>query len=113
MKKRDLRRLRRQDLLEMLLDLTKENEQLQKINQQLEQSLQDRTISLQEIGSVAEAALQLNGIFQVAQSAADQYLFNVQMRCQQMEEDTKRKCEEMLGRANSQVVQDEEQEAEA
>lgn len=113
MKKRDLRRLRRQDLLEMLLDLTKENEQLQKINQQLEQSLQDRTISLQEIGSVAEAALQLNGIFQVAQSAADQYLFNVQMRCQQMEEDTKRKCEEMLGKAKSQVVQDEEQEAEA
>ena len=113
MNKKDLRRLRRQDLLEMLLDLTKENEQLQEINQQLEQALQDRTISLQETGSVAEAALQLNGVFQAAQSAADQYLFNVQKRCEEMESDAKRKCEEMLGKAKSQVVQNEEQEAEA
>ena len=107
MNKKDLRRLRRQDLLEMLLELTKENEQLQKTNQQLEQNLQDRTISLQETGSVAEAALQLNGVFQAAQNAADQYLFNVRKRCDEMEAEAKRKCEEMLEKAKSQVEENE------
>ena len=36
-----------------------------------------RRIELQEAGSIAEAALRLNGIFEQAQKAADQYLENV------------------------------------
>lgn len=38
-----------------------------------------RRIELQEAGSIAEAALRLNGIFDVAQKAADQYLENIRM----------------------------------
>ena len=34
-------------------------------------------------GSIAEAALKLNGIFEVAQKAADQYLENVKARASQ------------------------------
>lgn len=63
---RELKRLRRRDLLEMLLDLTKENEQLCKINKQLEAVIEDRTITQLEAGTLAEAALRLNGVFQAA-----------------------------------------------
>ena len=38
-----------------------------------------RRIELQEAGSIAEASLRLNGIFEVAQKAADQYLENIKM----------------------------------
>ena len=58
--------------------------------------MQDRVLTISEAGSLAEAALQLNGVFEAAQAACDQYIYNVQLRCQKMEEDTKRKCDRML-----------------
>lgn len=109
MNKKDLKRLRRRDLLEMLLDLTKENEQLRKINKQLEAVIEDRTITQLEAGTLAEAALRLNGVFQAAQDACDQYTHNVQTRCQQMEEETRRKCERMLIDVENQVKHYEEE----
>lgn len=81
MNNKDLNRLRRRDLLEMLLDLTKENELLRERNDELEAQLQDRMLTISEAGSLAEAALQLNGVFQAAQDACDQYTHNVQTRC--------------------------------
>ena len=36
-----------------------------------------REIELREAGSIAEAALRLNGVFEAAQKAADQYLYNI------------------------------------
>lgn len=106
---KDLRRLSRRDLLEMLLDLTEENEQLQKEIVQLQAALQERTITALESGSLAEAALRLNGVFQAAQDASDQYLFNTQLHCRQMEEETKRKCKQMLIDAENQVKQYEQE----
>ncbi len=38
-----------------------------------------RAIELKEAGSIAEAALRLNGIFEAAQKAADQYLYNIRL----------------------------------
>lgn len=45
--------------------------------QRLHERLNSRKIELREAGSIAMAALQLNGIFEAAQKAADQYLENV------------------------------------
>jgi hypothetical protein len=41
-----------------------------------------REIELAEAGSIAEAALKLNGIFETAQKCADQYLTNVRKLCE-------------------------------
>lgn len=46
--------------------------------EQTEAQLKDRQIEIEKAGSIAEAALALSGIFQAAQSAADQYLENIQ-----------------------------------
>lgn len=93
----------------MLLDLTKENGLLRERNDELEAQLQDRMLIISETGTLAEAALRLNGVFQAAQDACDQYTHNVQTRCQQMEEETRRKCERMLIEAENQVKQYEEE----
>ena len=102
MNKYDMKRLSRRDLLEMLLELTTENEKLQQRNQELEDMLQDRTIAVEEAGSLAESALRLNNVFQAAQEAADQYLLNVQQRCRKLEEETEEKCAQLLKNAESQ-----------
>jgi glutathione S-transferase len=61
----------------MLLEEKKENDRLRERVTELEQKLADRRIELDEAGSIAEAALRLNRIFEAAQEAAQQYLDNV------------------------------------
>lgn len=120
---KELRKLRRQDLLQLLLAQGKETAALQesleekkreydellagnerlkdKLNEkdalieklkmrlddkdakihglrtEMEKWRTNRRIELQEAGSIAMAALKLNGVFDAAQRAADQYLFNI------------------------------------
>lgn len=112
MNKKDLKRLRKRDLLEMLLDLTKENGLLRERNDELEAQLQDRMLIISEAGTLAEAALRLNGVFQAAQAACDQYTYNVQLRCQRMEEETKAKCMQMLNECRHQSGRYEKEDSE-
>ena len=96
MNEKDLKRLGRQDLLEMLLELTKENEQLRDRCNQLEAELQDRKLEISNFGSIAEACLQLNDVFKAAQAACDQYIYNTQLMCKKIEAGVKNKCKQMI-----------------
>lgn len=84
MNQKELRRLSRSDLLEMMLSLSKENEHLRKELHQVKSKLEDRTIAMDSSGSLAEAALNLNGVFQAAQAACDQYTLNIRSRADQL-----------------------------
>lgn len=77
MDEKQLRRLRRMDLMELLLSQAQEIESLQERVIELEEKLKNREILMAEAGSIAEAALKLNKVFESAQAAADQYLENV------------------------------------
>ena len=77
MTEKELRRLSRTDLLEMLLEQSKEVQRLQQELEETKQKLEDRRLMEQEAGSIAEAALRINKVFEAAQQAADQYLENL------------------------------------
>ena len=77
MTERELRKLSRIDLLQLLLKEIKDNEKLRKERKVLQEALDNKEIRIQEAGSIAEAALQLNGIFEAAEQAAAQYLENM------------------------------------
>lgn len=77
MTEKELHKLKRAELLEMMLAQSREIEVLRARIEELETKLADREIRIRESGSIAEAALKLNGIFEAAQAAADQYLENV------------------------------------
>lgn len=96
MTEKELRRLRRSDLIEILLELSKENLELREQLQEAEKKLQERQIVIEESGSLAEATLKLNRIFEDAQAACEQYEHNVRLRCEQLEKETGRKCERIL-----------------
>lgn len=99
---KELRRLKREELLEMLISQSKEVEELRAEVSELKKKLDDRQICLDKAGSIAEASVLLNGVFEAAQAAAQQYLENIQMLsgrqeqvCAEMERKTKERCEAM------------------
>lgn len=77
MTNRELRKLSRADLLELLLKERKENERLREQLKIANKKVASRKIAIDNAGSIAEAALQLNGVFEAAEKAAGQYLENV------------------------------------
>ena len=74
---KELKKLSRAELLEMLLAQSKEKQRLEEELAEARKKLEDREIRIAESGSLAEAALKLNGVFEAAQAAADQYLENI------------------------------------
>lgn len=110
MTEKDIKKLSRTELLELLIDQTKENESLiLKIEEQqaqmdeLRERLNHRTIMIENAGSIAEASLSLNGVFEAAQAAAEEYLENVRRQCahqmeysERAEAETQQKVDQMM-----------------
>ena len=100
---KELRKLTRTELLELLLVQTREIDRLNAQLQQLEAENQQRKIQLSQAGNIAEAALQLNRVFEAAQAAADQYLESImnpaddiQKQSLDMLQETRQQCDAML-----------------
>ena len=64
--KNDLKHLRRSELIDLIYEMKKR-----------EIELQTREITIEKAGSIADAAVQLSGVFQAAQEAADTYLLSI------------------------------------
>lgn len=82
---KELKRLNRSELLEILLDQAQEIEQLNAQIDDLKKKLEDKTILINESGSIAEASIKLTNIFEEAQKAADLYLENTKMLVEEKE----------------------------
>ena len=74
--KSDLRHMGRRDLLRLLLEVQQENEALRKENETLRAESEQKLLDMQQLGSIAEAAMKLNRVFEDAQRAADMYVAN-------------------------------------
>lgn len=75
----DVHKLRRVELLELLVEISKENDRLKAENESLKAQLDDKTIKINNCGSLAEAAVQICGVLEAAQNAADCYLENIRL----------------------------------
>ena len=82
---KELKRIGRAELLELLLTQSEENEALQARIDELEQELRRREIIIENAGTIADAAFQLNGVFDAAGAAAVQYLENIKRLNRQIE----------------------------
>ena len=103
MKEKDLRKLSRADLLQMLIDQSEELHALREKYAAAEAALAQKGIDIEEAGSIADAAVKLNGIFEVAQNTAQQYLDNIkalsyrqEVLCTRKEQETEEKVGRML-----------------
>ena len=106
MTERELKKLNRSDLLELLLQQAKELEQLRGELREAREQLDSRNLEITNAGSIAEAALQLNNVYQATQDACSQYMENIKALsarqeevCARMEAETRAKCDRMLAQA--------------
>lgn len=79
MAEKELRKMSRTELIEIIYALQQNEKTLREENKELCRQLEDKTIRIENAGSIAEAALSLNRIFEDAQAAAQQYLDSVRM----------------------------------
>lgn len=105
----ELKKLSRNDLLQMLLEQSREVQSLRAQLAEAQSALQDRTIAIDKAGSIAEASLQLNGVFQAAQAACQQYMDNISSLsqrqeevCARMEAESRQRAEQMIADAQRQ-----------
>lgn len=125
---KEIKKLSRADLLQMLIEQSEELEKLKAELSETKEKLDDREIKISEAGSIAEAAVSINGVFEAAQAAGMQYLENIkklserqdalarvkerenkekcdrqlsetQRKCLVMEAETKAKCDAMVQKA--------------
>ena len=103
---RQLRKASRTDLLKLLLEQRKETEALRQQIDQLQEQLRQRQITIDQSGTLAEAALKLSGIFDAAETACQYYTENIrglsgrqEEICRTMERETREKCDRMLEQA--------------
>lgn len=97
---KELKKLNRRELVDIIYQLKKNEEQMQEQIATLEAELQDRRIHLSVAGSIAEAAMDITGIFSAAQSTADLYLGEIAS----MKEDAAKECEKMIEEAKKKVT---------
>ena len=96
---KELKKLNRRELVDVIYQLKKNEEQLREQIASLEEQLQDRRIKLSVAGSIAEVATDITGIFSVAQATADLYLREIAS----MKEDAQIECEKMIEEAKKKV----------
>ena len=92
MDSRELKKIGKKELLEILLSQAKRIEELENELNKAKKKLESKKIMIDECGDLASATLKLNGIFEMAQETAENYLFNVKEKCKKIENDTKREC---------------------
>ena len=76
---KDIKKLSRQELLELLLEQTQRKEELEKELDETKRLLEEKEILLESAGSIATAALEINKVFEAADSAARQYVKSVKI----------------------------------
>ena len=106
MKSRNLKKLSRGELLEILVEQSEKIEILERQLAATTAALEDRRIAITESGSIAEAALKLNAVFQSADNAVSQYMENIEKLsgaqekiCAQREAESQKKAAAIIAEA--------------
>ena len=97
---KELKKLNRRELVDIIYQMKKNEQQLQEEIAALQEALEDKRIRLSAAGSVAEAAASITEVFSAAQKTADLYLHEISC----MKEETERECAKMLEEAKEAVA---------
>lgn len=106
MTEKELKKMSRLQLLQIMYDQSAEIDKLQEKVKKLEQTLEERQTMSKETGSIAEVSSKLNGIFQETQKVTNQYIENIKMQyeltqknCAALERQTEERCRKFLDEA--------------
>ena len=86
---KELKRLSRRELVDIIYQLKKNEQEMQEEIESLKNELEDKRIRISTAGSIADAAMSVTNVFSTAQMTADLYLREISY----MKEDTEKECE--------------------
>lgn len=98
---KELKRLSREELLQLMILQAEENKRLKEEVEQLRRQMEQNQIMMNEAGSIAEASLRLHQVFETAQAAANTYLDNIR----QMHNRQQAYCNGLIARANEEALE--------
>lgn len=104
MTEKELHKLSRSELLELLLDQRKENDRLETEIASLDAKLEDRRLQIEDSQSLADAALKLTKVYADADEAAKLYKDNAKLledKAKAKLENANREAEALLADANN------------
>ena len=99
MNNKELKKLSRRELVDIIYLMKKNEQQMQEELETLQQAVQDKRMRIANAGSIAEAAAGMTQIFSAAQTTADLYLQEIAS----MKEDTEKECAKMIEDAQNKV----------
>ena len=98
---KELKRLSRRELVDIIYQMKKNEQLLQDEIASLQEALQDKRIHLSTAGSIAEAATSITNVFLSAQAAADLYLQEISC----MKQEAEIECAKIIGEAKQQAAE--------
>lgn len=96
---KELKRLSRRELVDIIYQLKKNEQEMQEEIELLKNELQDKRIRISTAGSIADAAMSVTNVFSAAQMTADLYLREISC----MREDTEKECAKKVEEAEKKV----------
>lgn len=96
---KELKRLSRRELVDIIYQLKKNEQDMQEEIESLKTKLQDKRIRISTAGSIADAAMSVTNVFSTAQMTADIYLREISC----MREDADRECAKKIEEAKKRV----------
>ena len=124
MTEKELHKLRREDLLDMLIRQSEDYARLTDELTKAKEELAKRALAMENAGTLADAAFQLNGVYHAADDACSQYVESMRQMheqqlklqeeclrqkvqseeyCRRMEETTREQCRVMLETARAEA----------
>ena len=96
---KELKRLSRRELVDIIYQLKKNEQEMQEENAALKAALQDKRIRISNCGSIADAAVSVTDLLATAQSTADLYLQEIA----EMKEKTQKECDQKIAETEQKV----------
>ena len=79
---KEFKKLHRADLIEIIYEYQRREKAMQEEIASLRAQLGERALKLKDAGSIAEAVIRLNALFETAQKTADDYVEQVRLQCE-------------------------------
>lgn len=103
---KEFKKLKRSELIAIIYEYQKKQDALEQELADVKKRLESKELKISKAGSIAEAVVALNGLFEAAQTTADSYIRQVRINTAEAEkkaaeiiEEAQKKADEMIENA--------------
>ena len=100
---KEFRKLKRSDLISIIYEYQKRQDELVEENKELREQLDSKNLKISNAGSIAEAVVGLDLLFETAQKTADDYIEQVRAANTELERRAEEKATEIIENARKEA----------